>query len=435
MSRLLVVDDERAVRELIGKVAQRMGHEAVLLGNGKDAVKSLQGDPPDLMVVDLRIGDMDGLDLIRECRRWHTDMPIVMVTAHASVDTAVEAMRLGAYDYLTKPFEPEDLARTIESALACAGTNHAEGDAPSQDLQTVAPLVGSSESMRKLQLLIDRIARRPFPVVFEGEHGVGKMTIAAHLHRSGPSVDGPFRTLHCGAMPESLLELELAGGPGIRSSFERAAGGTLVFEEVDTLPIRIQAILGERLRDTTAPSPYRVVATTTRSLEPLVRAGEFRSDLFYALSVVPAIVPALRERAEDILPLAEYFLGKLQESIPGLPRQFDKEARKLLQRYPWPGNVGELQNAIQRACALGNGSDIGAVELPARIRQPQATAQSPANEETAPVFPVGTPLARFIRDQERRFIRATLESVGQNKEQAAGVLEVSLATLYRKLDG
>ncbi len=434
MARLMIVDDERAVRELIARYTQTQGHESVTFSTGRAAIDAFDQAQPDLLLVDLRIGDMDGLEVIQACKQKRPGLPIIMITGHGSVETAVEAMRLGAYDYLTKPFELEDLGRTLQAALAQLGKPAtASVDAPASQSH---PVVGRSEAVRKIQMLIERIANRPANVVFEGEYGVGKIAFARQLHAAGPSARHAFRTIHCSALPEALLEQELAGGEGVRSAFERAAGGTLVLEEVDTLPARLQAILHDQLGDGHATKPFRVIATTTRALDVMVRKGEFRSDLFYRLAVIPVAVPALRDRAEDILPLAEHFLADIAAKVPGAPQRIEKEAKKLLQKYPWPGNVGELQNAIQRACALATGTEITGIELPARLRQPAPPlpilGQGGADDENA--LPVGSSLNKFIREQERRFIKATLASVGGNKEQAAGILEISLATLYRKLD-
>ena len=433
MARLMIVDDERSVRELIARYTQTQGHESVTYSTGRSAIDAFDQSQPDLLLVDLRIGDMDGLEVIKACKEKRPGLPVIMITGHGSVETAVEAMRLGAYDYLTKPFELDDLGRTIQAALSESGsTPMVPVEIP--PAQTV-PVVGRSEAVRKIQMLIDRIGTRPANVVFEGEYGVGKISFARQLHAAGPSSRHAFRTIHCSALPDVLLEQELAGGDGVRSAFERAAGGTLVLEEVDTLPARLQAILHDQLGDGQS-KPFRVIGTTTRALDTMVRKGEFRSDLFYRLAVIPVAVPALRDRAEDILPLAEHFLAEIAAKVPGAPQRIEKEAKKLLQKYPWPGNVGELQNSIQRACALATGPEITSMELPARLRQPAPPLPTPGqnggDEEGA--LPVGSSLNKFIREQERRFIKATLASVGGNKEQAAGILEISLATLYRKLD-
>ncbi len=431
MARLMIVDDERSVRELIARFTETLGHEGVAFATGRSALEAFDATQPDLLVVDLRIGDMDGLEVIRTCKARRPGLPVIMITAHGSVESAVEAMRLGAYDYLTKPFELDDLGRTIQAALAAGPA--AAPLAPWPGGAAAAGVVGRSEAVRKIQLLIDRIAGRPVNVVFEGEYGVGKTSFARQLHAAGPSALHPFRTLHCSALPEALLEQEFIGGDGVRSAFERAAGGTLVLEEVDSLPLRMQAILCDQLAVDSPQRPFRVVGTTTRALDELVRKNAFRADLFYKLSVIPVMVPALRDRPEDIIPLAEHFLGLLLAKVSAGPRKIDKDARKLLQKYPWPGNVGELDNSIQRACALAGGPEITPAELPARLRQPVPPVPG-TGEPREDALPVGTTLGRFVRDQERRFIKATLASVGGHKEQAAGVLGISLATLYRKLD-
>ena len=309
MARLMIVDDERSVRELVARFTETLGHESVAFATGRSALEEFDATKPDLLVVDLRIGDMDGLEVIRTCKARRPGLPVIMITAHGSVESAVEAMRLGAYDYLTKPFELDDLGRTIKAALA--GGAAAAPLAPLPDVAAPAGVVGRSEAVRKIHLLIDRIAARPVNVVFEGEYGVGKTSFARQLHAAGPSAPHPFRTLHCSALPEALIEQEFTGGDGARGVFERAAGGTLVLEEVDSLPLRMQAILCDQLDVDTPQRPFRVVGTTTRALDGLVRKNAFRADLFYKLSVIPVMVPALRDRPEDIIPLAEHFLGLL----------------------------------------------------------------------------------------------------------------------------
>ena len=435
MARLMIVDDERSVRELIARFTQTLGHETVAFATGRSALEAFDATKPDLLLVDLRIGDMDGLEVIRTCKTKRPELPVIMITGHGSVESAVEAMRLGAYDYLTKPFELDDLGSTIQAALA-EGLASTTQIIPFPETGASTGVVGRSEAVRKIQLLIERIAQRPVNVVFEGEYGVGKTSFARQLHSAGASARHPFRTLHCSALPEALLEQEFTGGEGVRNVFERAAGGTLVLEEVDTLPARLQAILCDQLSMTSPQRPFRVIGTTTRALDALVRKNGFRSDLFYKLAVIPVMVPALRDRPEDIIPLAEHFLSLLLAKVPDGPQKIDKEARKLLQKYPWPGNVGELDNSIQRACALAGGPEITPAELPARLRQPAPPLPPPGGPDEAKedALPVGTSLSKFVRDQERRFIKATLGSVGGNKEQAAGILEISLATLYRKLD-
>lgn len=430
MAKLMIVDDEQPVRELLTRFVTAEGHEAVPFSSGHSAIEAFDHIRPDMLLVDLRIGDMDGLEVIKACKLKNPSLPVVMITGHGSVEVAVAAMRLGAYDFLTKPFELGDLGNTLRAALAQAAPRPDPADIPA-----ARPIVGRSDAVRKIQLLIERIGKRPANVVFEGEYGVGKVSFARQLHAAGPCGGKPFRTIHCSALPEAMLEQELAGRDGTRGAFERADGGTLVLEEVDTLRPRLQAILHDQL-EAVRDRPYRVIGTTTRPLDVMVRRGDFRPDLFYRLAVVSVAVPALRDRTDDILPLAEHFLEDIARNVPGVPRHFDKDARKLLQKYPWPGNVGELRNAIQRACALATGAEISVMDLPSRLRQPIVPAltspQPQKGEEDT--LPVGSNLNRFIREQERRFIKATMASVGGNKEQAAGILEISLATLYRKLD-
>ena len=370
MSRLMIVDDERSVRELIARYTQTQGHESVGFSTGRAAIEGFDQNQPDLLLVDLRIGDMDGLEVIKACKAKRPELPIIMITGHGSVETAVEAMRLGAYDYLTKPFELDDLGRTIQAALANTARRLPRRWWKSRPPPPPPWSAAARPSARSRCSSTASARARPMSSS-KANTASARFPSPASSMPPARSARYPFRTIHCSALPEVLLEQELSGGDGVRSAFERAAGGTLVLEEVDTLPARLQAILHDQLGADGAGKPFRVIATTTRALDTMVRKGEFRSDLFYRLAVIPVAVPALRDRAEDILPLAEHFLADITAKVPGAPQRIEKEAKKLLQKYPWPGNVGELHNSIQRACALATGPEItadGAARAPAPAR-------------------------------------------------------------------
>lgn len=436
MAKILIVDDERSVRELLYQYTKSQGHDSVTADSGKTALHIFDEHQPDLMIVDLRIGDMSGLEIIQETKKRKPNLAVIMATGHGTVETAVEAMRLGAFDYLTKPFQLEELGAAISSALnakkSTTGINPASATISTHEVHIVA----ESEVMKRIQRLVDRLAQRPTPLLLEGESGVGKRTLARVLHTHRGKEASPFKVLACGALPEALIEQELTGGGGSRGILERAAGGTLVLDEVDTLSSRLQSLLQNTLESNrSGTAGIQLISTASRKLESLVKDGKFRPDLFFKLAVIPLAVPPLRERKEDILPLAEHFLAELSSVIKDGPKKIATSAKKLLEKYPWPGNVGELKNAVERSFALAGSDAITEKELPPKLRDGTASVALTRNQNAdGTKLPVGEQLSPFVRDMERKFIRATLESCNGSKEQAAGILGVSLATLYRKMD-
>jgi len=438
MAKILIVDDERSVRELLYQYTKSQGHDSVTAESGKAALKVFDEHQPDLMIVDLRIGDIDGLEIIQETKKRNPNLAVIMATGHGTVETAVEAMRLGAFDYLTKPFQLEELGAVISSALTATPKKSSASASPAS--ATIATnkvhVVAESEVMKRIQRLIDRLAQRPTPLLLEGESGVGKRTLARVLHMHRGKGASPFKVLACGALPEALIEQELTGGGGSRSILERAAGGTLVLDEVDTLSPRLQSLLQNALEaNRSGTGGIQLISTASKKLESLVKDSKFRPDLFFKLAVIPLSVPPLRERKEDILPLAEHFLEELHGVINSGPKKIAPSAKKLLEKYPWPGNVGELKNAIERSFALAGSDAVSEKELPPKLRDGTGSLALTRNQNAEGTkLPIGEQLSPFVRDMERKFIRATLESSGGSKEQAASILGISLATLYRKMD-
>ncbi len=370
-----------------------------------------------------------------------------MVTGHGTVETAVEAMRLGAFDYLTKPFELVDLQRTVN--LALEQVNAQKADAPQEpawegpaNTNSSAALVGQSEKVQGILSVTKAIADSDCPVLVEGEAGSGKQIVARTIHHSSGRQRAPFKTLQCSALPEELLEQELFGSDSKRtgSIFSRAARGTVYLEEVHLLPMRVQtqldSLLAEmvdrRLRRSLTPEmDVRLVTSSCQSLEALVEEGKFRESLYFKLSIIPIIVPPLRSRVEDIRPIADHFLNLFAERTGHTAPSIDKYALSLLENYKWPGNVGELQNAIERACAFCQDGQIRPNDLPPKIAQ-RAVVQS-EEQRTSHHLPLGTTLAEFVDRQEKMFITETLKFNGGSREKAASMLDVSIATLYRKL--
>ncbi|MCF6311862.1 MAG: sigma-54 dependent transcriptional regulator [Verrucomicrobiales bacterium] len=450
MANILIIDDETGILQLMSKVCKRQGHTTYTCLTGKEGMEKLDAISPELMIVDLKIGDMLGLDIIEHSQKNHPNTRVIMVTGHGSVDSAVQAMKLGAFDYLTKPFELADLQRTINLALK----NKAPGEVSNPSYPTITDanelelqlshtqLVGESEKIKEILTLVEKIANHHSPVLIEGEFGSGKQMVARHLHNISDRNPAPFKVLQCSSLPEDLLEVELFGHPSSESPsiFQRAAGGTVVLEEINVLPLRLQAQLESYLEQSAArrmQSPAssqqeaRLITTSTLCLEKAIADGSFREDLYYKLSIIPVPVPALRERQEDISLLIQYFLERHSKATQNKAYQIDTYARKLLEHYRWPGNVGELQNAIERACCLCEKNQIRPADLPPKVTQnlELPTQQSSVTQN----IPLGESLSDYIRKQERLFIRETLKFNGGSREKTAGMLGVSIATLYRKM--
>ncbi len=448
MANILIIDDETGILQLMSKVCKRQGHTTFTCLTGKEGIAKLDSVSPDLMIVDLKIGDMLGLDIIEHSQQNHPQTRVIMVTGHGSVDSAVQAMKLGAFDYLTKPFELADLQRTINLALK----EKAPGDSSpcptitdSSELElhlSHSQLIGTSPKITEILTLVGKIADNNSPVLLEGEFGTGKQMVARHLHNSSNRNPAPFKTLQCSALPENLLEIELFGHPAgeSQSIFTRAAGGTVVLEEINVLPLRLQSQLETYLEESAerrlqASSPdhleARVITTSTIPLEKCISEGTFREDLYYKLSVIPVPIPSLRDRKEDIPLLIEYFLDRYSKTTRNKAYEIDSYAKKLLELYRWPGNVGELQNAIERACCLCEKNHIRPSDLPPKVIQ---KLELPGSEQqTTQPIPLGESLSNYIRKQERLFISETLKFNNGSREKTAGMLGVSIATLYRKM--
>jgi DNA-binding NtrC family response regulator len=445
MAKILVIDDEAAILKLMAKSCTQQGHEVTAVLSGKEALSSLDLDAPDLMIVDLLIGDMNGLDVIRYSNEHHPKTKVIMVTGNATIETAVEAMRLGAFDYLTKPFELADLQRTVELALQQKGTQSpvaVESFESSAIAQASGSMIGESAKIQEILKIIAKIANNDSPVLLEGEFGSGKQMVARSIHNASSRNTAPFKVLQCSALPEELLEAELFGIPGGRGEtiFSRAAGGTMLLEEIHMLPVRLQSKLESYLEEINtrrvanelpARMNVRFIASSAKPLQECVEAGQFREDLFYKISVIPIEVPPLRSRVEDIDVLSEHFVKKYAERTGTKVPEIDKYAKRLLEGYNWPGNVGELQNAMERACAFAEAGRIRPVDLPPKVTQKVEITDE--DEKTTHHLPIGVGLSDYVRKQEKLFIRETLKYNGGSREKTASMLGVSIATLYRKM--
>lgn len=445
MAKLVIIDDEAAILELMSKLCRAAGHTVFGYTTGMEGMAAIRTQAPDLVIVDLRIGDVNGLDLVSMCRDQYPDTAVIMVTGHGSVETAVEAMRLGAFDYLTKPFDLGDLIKTVNQALARSNPNAAPASAPvptpSVRHGSSSKLIGHSDAIQRIFEIVRRVSDNDSPVLLEGEFGVGKHMVARALHEASRRSSAPYKELQCSAMPEDSLEAELFGHTGGQGGiFSRANGGTVHLAEIHVLPPRIQAQLNTFLDESqtrrnawsNSGGDFRLVVSTTVSLEEAAKKGTFREDLYYKLSVVPLKIPPLRERREDIKPLVDHFLKELAERTDSRVKGIDTYALEFLEKYPWPGNISELRNAVERACAFAEGDRVRPSDLPTKVSQ-QIEVPTPTASGGTTQLPIGSTLDDFIRGQERLFINETLKYNNGSREKTASMLGVSIATLYRKM--
>lgn len=447
MAKLVIIDDEAAILELMSKLCRAAGHTVFGCTTGIDGIAAIRSQQPDLVIVDLRIGDVNGLDLVSMCKDQFPNTAVIMVTGHGSVETAVEAMRLGAYDYLTKPFDLGDLIKTVNQAL---NRNNVPanngmpllGTSASVRPSSTSKLIGHSDAIQRIFEIVRRVADNDSPVLLEGEFGVGKHMVARALHEASRRSAASYKELQCSAMPEDALEAELFGhGNGQGGIFSRANGGTVHLAEVHVLPARIQAQLNTFLDEVQSrrsawssgnSTDFRLVVSTTICLEEASKKGGFREDLYYKLSVVPLRIPPLRDRREDIKPLVDHFLKELTERTDAKAKSLDSYALEFLEKYPWPGNISELRNAVERACAFAENDRIRPADLPTKVTQQVEVPTTAATGGTTQL-PIGSTLDDFIRGQERAFIQETLKYNNGSREKTASMLGISIATLYRKM--
>jgi DNA-binding NtrC family response regulator len=437
--RILVVDDDPASRELLARILSARGYGVVPLADGKDALEALDAAPADLVVSDIRMAEVDGFTLAERMRERAPDTPIILVTAFGNVEGAVEAIRRGAFDYISKPYDVDAIAVVVARALrqrALVLENRAlRGQV--RDKYQLENVVGRSEAMLEVYKTAARVAPSSATVLIQGESGTGKELVARAIHASSARAAGPFVPVDCGAIAEGVLESELFGHAkgaftGAQASrrglFEEANGGTLFLDEIGDIGPALQARLLRALQEgeirrvgsnESIAVDVRVVAATNKDLAHAVKEGRFREDLFYRLNVVSIRIPPLRERREDVPLLAEHFAQK-----HGRPESaITPAALDLLSAYPWPGNVRELENVVARALALNPTGVIVPEDLPDAIRG--------ASAAPIPTLPRGE--RPTLAELERRYAAQVLAEQGGNKTRAAEVLGIDRKTLYRIL--
>ena len=387
--RIMIVDDEQSVRSSLREWFLEDGFEVETAEDGLDALKKLESGPFDLMIVDLKMPRMDGISLQRRLQEVDPTGTVIILTAFAAVDTAVEALKLGAFDYVTKPVDPDELSHTVRRALEQKRLTEENVRLREKvsELSSSTPIIGGSPAMGHVMDLVGTVAETEASVVIRGESGTGKELIARAIHAASPRRFFPIVAVNCGAIPETLLESELFGhekgaftGAHYRrkGKIELANGGTLFLDEIGEIPPKMQVDLlrvleshrFSRLGGTQEiESDFRLVCATNRDLEALVKEDAFREDLYYRINVFSIDLPPLRERLEDIQLLTEHFVEKYSRSMGKLPKQMTEAAVELLQSYDWPGYVRELENAIERAMVVGQGNRIRPEDLPLRVEQ------------------------------------------------------------------
>jgi DNA-binding NtrC family response regulator len=448
--RVMVVDDDAVLRRLINDQTALMGFDSTAASSAEEALEALRQSDFDVVLLDIRMPGLSGLDALREIRRLEDPPEVIMLTADTSLPTGLEAMRLGAYDYLTKPFTLDEIEAVIRKAdekrrlvRQNASLRDAVVRAPASDAAAddVPALVYGGAAMEGLVGLAETAARADSTVVITGESGTGKDVLARFIHARSSRAESPMMTVNCAAFPETLFESEFFGHERgaftgatatKRGLIEAADGSTLFLDEVGEMPLQTQVKLLRFLeegsfrrvgstRDRSAD--VRVIAATNRNLAEDVSAGRFRADLFYRLNVISLHVPPLRQRREDVPVLIEHFLSLYRERFSRPSLDLSAEARRRLADYDWPGNVRELRNALERAVALSASDRIEAEQV----------LPSQAARAGGPTASADTATPSTLDELERRHILRVLEETGGNRERAAAILGISSRTLYRKL--
>jgi two-component system response regulator HydG len=445
-ARVLVVDDVQSMCEMLAERLPPLGFGVTWRTSGGEALAALDAERFDAVVTDINMREMDGLELCGRIVAAHPEVPVIVITAFGNLEAAIAAMRAGAYDFLTKPFDIKVLALSLERAV-----QHRRLRAEVKRLrervgeaQRIADLVGTSSAMQEVYSLVTRVADTDSSVLVTGETGTGKELVARALHERSRRRTGPFVAINCAAMPDTLLESELFGHA--RGAFTdaraartgilaQASGGTLFLDEIGELPLTLQPkllrVLQERKvrpvgGDAEVPFDVRLVTATNADLESAVEEKRFREDLYFRINVITIALPPLRARGGDVLLLAQHFLERAAASAERAVTGIAPEAARLLLAYPWPGNVRELHNCMERAVALARYDQVTVADLPERIQQHRPSYVVVAADDPSELV--------SLEEMERRYILRVMEAVAGNKTMAAQILKMGRKTLYRKLE-
>ena len=442
-ARVLVVDDDREMADTVAEYLDGRGYRAEIAVGGRAALQALKKKEYDAVISDLRMDNVDGLDVLEAARAADPTRPVIIMTAYGTIDGAIEAVRRGAAQYLTKPFKMEEAALMLERALGERGLKreNAELRRAVEERLGFRNLVGKSAVMQQLYDLLERVSAISSPVLITGESGTGKELVARALHHGGPRAKAPFVAINCAAITETLLESELFGHQkgaftgateAKKGLFVEADGGTLFLDEIGELPLPLQAKL-LRVLESSAVRPVggggerkvdvRVIAATNRDLARAVGEKRFREDLYYRLHVIPIHLPPLRARRDDIPLLVERFVARFYEQHPSeTQREISTEVLRRLMDLPWPGNVRELKNAVERLLVLARGKRVDLRDLAGALPEPLPEAMAGVASEIVP-----------LRVLTRRYVEWVLEQTGGNKLRAAQLLGIDASTIYRML--
>lgn len=451
MAKILLVDDEPSILSVLCTVLRSEDYEVTAAADGQQAIELIKNETFDLLISDIRMTPINGMEILKIVHQERPDLSVIMLTAYGSVETAIEALKLGAFDYVTKPFKVDELLITVQRALAYRNALN-ENATLKEQLQTryqFDNIIAESPSMKNVCDMIRRVAPTDTTVLIYGQSGTGKELIAKAIHAYSLRSKKNFLPVNCAALPEPLLESEMFGHvkgafTGASSDkeglFEAAHGGTIFLDEIGSMPLSIQGKLLRVLQEKevrrvgsnkTVAVNARVLAATNVRLEKLIEDGLFREDLFYRISVIPIEIAPLCERREDILPIVYHVIKKETPEGSDYP-SLSADVCALLENYNWPGNVRELENAIKHAMTFAKENHITRDVLPPKIASQTVI---PNSETEAERFDAtrGRSLKAFLRDQEKRYLSQVLSFTGGDKERAAKTLRISLATLYRKL--
>ncbi len=451
-AKILVVDDEESIREFLEIMLKKEGYEVTLAEDGLKAKELVQKKSFDMIISDLQMPNMTGIELLKFIRQNYPEILFMMITAFGTTETAVEAMKMGAYDYLTKPFKIDEVRINISNALKSKNLEF-ENRTLKKELNkefSFQNVIGNSAAMHHVFDLVKRVSQAPTNILITGESGTGKEVIAKAIHYNGPLKEKPFVTINCGAIPENLMESEMFGHkkgsftgavadkPGL---FEVADGGTLFLDEVGELPLTIQVKLLRSLQERIirrvgstedTKVDVRIIAATNRNLEDMVQKGTFRQDLFYRLNVIHIRTPSLRERKEDIPLLAIHFLKKFNGKLNKNINSISDEAMETLKKYEYPGNVRELENLIERTVALEAGATILPESLPPLVTTPSGRKMASSNE--IEMTDEGVELDKVIGQIEKELIIKAIHQAGGVKKKAAKLLKITFRSMRYRIE-
>lgn len=453
--KILVVDDEESIREFFEIMLKREGYEVFTKSNGREGLEFLKGTPVDLVISDIQMPELSGMEMLAKIRETDPELPVVMITAFGSTETAVEAMKLGAYDYVQKPFKIDEVKIIVRQALERRSLRM-ENAQLKKELGTKYAfdnIVGGAPPMMRIYEMVKRVANTKSSALITGESGTGKELIARAIHYNGPLKDKPFVTVNCGAIPENLMESEMFGHKkgsftgaiaDKKGLFEVANGGTIFLDELGELPLTMQVKLLRVIQEGTFKRvggtedihvEVRVISATNKVLDTEVKAGRFREDLYYRLNVIQIQCPPLRERKEDIAMLANHFLDKFSKALGTSVKKISNEAMDTLKRYHFPGNVRELENIIERTVALEPGTVILPESLPRHLAETQSPQTSNLDAHRIDIdVEKGIELEKLVAEFERTLLVKALEQTGGIKKRAAKILGISFRSMRYRVD-